>query len=90
MLKPLPKVLRSFCLRLVLVAGFVLLSGIVCATLVRFAPGFGVDERELDPRLSNESVLAIRAACVFFRASVFNVRTFSGVHVRRFVAFLAI
>jgi hypothetical protein len=36
------------------------------------------------------SVLAIRAACVFFRASVFNVRTFSGVHARRFVAFLAI
>jgi hypothetical protein len=36
------------------------------------------------------SVLAIRAACVFFRASAFNVRTFSGVHARRFVAFLAI
>jgi hypothetical protein len=36
------------------------------------------------------SVLAIRAACVFFRASVFNVRTCSGVHSRRFVALLAI
>ena len=36
------------------------------------------------------SVLAIRAACVFFRASAFNVRTCSGVHSRRFVAFLAI
>jgi hypothetical protein len=34
--------------------------------------------------------LAIRATCVFFRASAFNVRTFSGVHARRFVAFLAI
>ena len=36
------------------------------------------------------SVLAIRPACVFFRASAFNVRTCSGVHARRFVAFLAI
>ena len=36
------------------------------------------------------SVLAIRAACVFFRASAFNVRICSGVHARRFVAFLAI
>ena len=36
------------------------------------------------------SVLAIRAACVFFRASAFNVRRCSGVHARRFVAFLAI
>jgi peptide/nickel transport system permease protein len=61
MLKRLPNVLCSLSLRLVLVAGFVLLAGIVCATLVRFAPGFGVDERELDPRLSNESVRAIRA-----------------------------
>ena len=36
------------------------------------------------------SVLAMRAACVFFRASAFKVRTCSGVHARRFVAFLAI
>jgi hypothetical protein len=36
------------------------------------------------------SVLAIRAACLFFRASAFNVRTCSRVHARRFVAFLAI
>jgi ferredoxin len=36
------------------------------------------------------NVLAIRAACVFFRASAFNVRTCSGVHARFFVAFLAI
>jgi hypothetical protein len=35
------------------------------------------------------SVLAIWPACFFFRASAFNVRTFSGVHARRFVAFLA-
>src|SRR5215469_11028377 len=30
------------------------------ATLVRFAPGYGVDESELDPRLRSESVAAIR------------------------------
>jgi hypothetical protein len=36
------------------------------------------------------SVLAICAACVFFRARAFNVRTCSGVHSRRFVALLAI
>jgi peptide/nickel transport system permease protein len=39
-----------------------LLGGLLSATLVRFAPGYGVDERELDPRLSQESVDAIRAA----------------------------
>jgi hypothetical protein len=36
------------------------------------------------------SVLAIREAFFFWRAMVFKVRTCSGVHARRFVAFLAI
>jgi len=36
---------RSLLLRLGIVAVVVLLSGLICATLVRFAPGFGVDER---------------------------------------------
>lgn len=37
------------------------LSGaLVSATLVRFAPGFGVQERELDPRWSANSVEALR------------------------------
>jgi peptide/nickel transport system permease protein len=37
------------------------LSGaLVSATLVRFAPGFGVQERELDPRWSATSVEALR------------------------------
>jgi len=39
-----------------------LLGGLLSATLVRFAPGYGVDERELDPRLNQESLQAIRAA----------------------------
>ena len=38
-----------------------LLGGLLGATLVRLGPGFGVDEREFDPRLSAESQQAIRA-----------------------------
>ncbi len=37
-----------------------LLAGFVGATLVRLAPGFGVDEEELDSRLSHQSMQAIR------------------------------
>jgi peptide/nickel transport system permease protein len=33
----------------------VLIAGIAGASLVQFAPGFGIDERALDPRLSTES-----------------------------------
>lgn len=40
----------------------VLVGGLLSATLVRFAPGFDSDERELDPHLSSESVQALRAA----------------------------
>jgi len=29
-----------------------LLGALLCATMIRFAPGYGVDERELDSRLS--------------------------------------
>jgi len=38
----------------------VLLGGLLSATLVRLAPGFDVDERQLDPRLNTESVRALR------------------------------
>ncbi len=38
-----------------------LLGGLLGATLVRLGPGFGVDERELDSRLSAESQQAIRS-----------------------------
>jgi peptide/nickel transport system permease protein len=38
----------------------VLTAGVLSATLVRFAPGFGVDERELDSQLSSGSIAAIR------------------------------
>jgi len=40
----------------------VLLGGLLSATLVRLAPGFSVDERELDPHLNAESVQAMREA----------------------------
>jgi peptide/nickel transport system permease protein len=39
----------------------VLTGGLLGASLVRYAPGYGVDERELDLRLSEASVDAIRA-----------------------------
>ena len=39
----------------------VLLGGLLGATLVRLGPGFGVDERDLDQRLSAESRAAIRS-----------------------------
>jgi peptide/nickel transport system permease protein len=40
----------------------VLLGGLFASTLVRLAPGFEVDERELDPHLSAQSVQALRDA----------------------------
>jgi len=39
-----------------------LVGGLLAATLVRFAPGFDVDEQQLDPHLSAESMQALRAA----------------------------
>jgi peptide/nickel transport system permease protein len=40
----------------------VLLGGLLSATLVRLAPGFEADERELDPHLNAQSVQAMREA----------------------------
>ncbi len=40
----------------------VLLGGLFSATLVRLAPGFDVDERELDPHLNAQSVQALHDA----------------------------
>jgi peptide/nickel transport system permease protein len=50
----------------------VLLGGFLGATLVRLAPGFGIDEEELDSRLSAQSVRALREA----RASQPNLLVF--------------
>jgi len=38
----------------------ILLGGLLGATLVRLAPGFGVDERELDTRLNTQSIEVLR------------------------------
>jgi peptide/nickel transport system permease protein len=38
----------------------VLVGGLIAATLVRYAPGFGVDERELDARYSQDSIHEFR------------------------------
>ncbi len=43
-------------------AAIVLVGGLLSATLVRLAPGFDVDEAQLDARLSSESVEALRQA----------------------------
>ncbi len=40
----------------------VVLGGLAAATLVRFAPGFGADEREFDVRLNEASLQSIRAS----------------------------
>jgi len=42
------------------IVAIVVLGGFLSATLVRFAPGFDVDEEQLDPHLSAESVRALR------------------------------
>ncbi len=46
--------------RVVLALMTVALGGFLSATLARYAPGFGADERLLDARLSSESAEAIR------------------------------
>jgi peptide/nickel transport system permease protein len=53
-------VLKRFSRHLVKLVATALLGGLLGATLVRFAPGFDVDVRELDPRLSSLSVEELR------------------------------
>ncbi|HZP25165.1 MAG TPA: ABC transporter permease subunit [Terriglobales bacterium] len=53
---------KSVLRRVVLAAMTVLAGGLISATLVRYAPGFGSDERQLDARLSSASLAAIRDA----------------------------
>jgi peptide/nickel transport system permease protein len=55
----------------------VVLGGLLGATLVRFAPGFDVDERQLDARLSEETLQLLRAE----RAGSANVLAFYGHHL---------
>lgn len=67
---------RPLAARVVLATLTVLLGGFLAATLARYAPGFGSDERLLDARLSHKSVEAIRQesaqqrniACYYWQA----------------------
>ncbi|HEY6337713.1 MAG TPA: ABC transporter permease [Candidatus Sulfotelmatobacter sp.] len=54
------------------IAAIVVLGGFLSAILVRYAPGFDVDEEQLDPHLSAESIQALRQA----RLQEHNVFTF--------------
>jgi len=58
-----------------------LVIGFAGATLVRFGPGFGVDEREMDSRLGQESRRAIEAE----RASERNILFYYGGYLRGLV-----
>jgi ABC-type dipeptide/oligopeptide/nickel transport system permease component len=46
--------------RLAAMTAIVFLGGLLSATLVRMAPGFDVDEQQLDSRLSSQSIDALR------------------------------
>ena len=54
--------MRKLIRHLAAMAAVVLVGGLLSATLVRFAPGFDVDEQQMDARLSTESLAALRAA----------------------------
>jgi len=47
--------------RLLSLMALTVAGGFLAATLVRYSPGYGVDERELDPRLSQTSIEWIRS-----------------------------
>ena len=52
--------METLAARILLATLTVMLGGFLAATLARYAPGFGSDERLLDARLSHESIEAIR------------------------------
>lgn len=52
--------LRRLLLHVLVLLGLALLGAFLAASLTRFAPGYGVDERELDLRLNRASLEAIR------------------------------
>jgi len=72
------KIARRLAGKLGAIAALVLLGGLLSATLVRLAPGFDVDERELDPGLNAESVRALRQS----RAGEHNILSFYATYLR--------
>jgi peptide/nickel transport system permease protein len=73
-----PKLLRTVLRHLLSIAALVLLGGLISATLVRLAPGFDSDERELDPSLNAESIRALHAE----RAGEHNILRFYAAYLR--------
>lgn len=53
--------MKTLMMQLGRMIALVLLAGLASALLVRFSPGTLVDERELDPRMSQETLAALRA-----------------------------
>ena len=53
---------RKIARQVVVILATALIGGFLAATLVRLAPGFDVDEAQLDPHLSSESIQQIRQA----------------------------
>jgi ABC-type dipeptide/oligopeptide/nickel transport system permease component len=51
----------KFAQKLLLLTALAIVGALLCATMVRFAPGYGVDERDLDFRLTQSSRDAIRS-----------------------------
>jgi len=72
------KIARLLARKLGAIAALVFLGGLLSATLVRMAPGFDADERELDPSLNSESVRALRQS----RAGEHNILSFYSVYLR--------
>src|SRR5260370_32139527 len=53
---------RTLGLALLRLAGIMVLAGLLGGTLIRAAPGFAADERQLDSNLSSQSIQAVRQA----------------------------
>lgn len=53
---------RKIARQVLVILATALIGGFLAATLVRLAPGFDVDEAQLDPHLSSESIQQIRQA----------------------------
>ena len=53
--------IRKLAQKFALLTALAIVGALLCATMIRFAPGYGMDERELNPGLSQESRDAIRS-----------------------------
>ncbi len=70
---------RAITRHVVVIVSSVLLGALLSATLVRFAPGFGTDEQQLDARLNSSSIEALQVA----RAAQGNIFRFYFDYLRR-------